>query len=750
VSKRSLRVYFIVHQDGRRTGILLRTWEFFFDSPAPSAYGMSEEDVLAQLDVLLHALLATGDDSLERYLWQETFEERTITVEVHPQTALKKRLVIGKRQVPLRLSYLWSRMEGGGYRVMIPRFNWWFILEDLSIAREVLRQAIGASLLGEKPRSLYDFRMEGEEYVREWSPRQKESAEAAAARTEEFPTLRAVADELVEKAARDKLPVVIGPSEELDRAIPFVERDPPASILLVGGAGVGKSTWVLRLAKHLATQRRAKTRPRGPRLWSTSPDRILAGMIYLGMWQERCLKLVAELADEGDYLFAGRLIDLVKPQPDGSSIAEIFLPALRAEEVSLIAECTEQELEACQRRAASLVSCFQIVRIAEPQSAAMTSFLAEYEAKKDAGVHIHPAGKRRLVQHLTMFRKDLSFPGKGIRFLDWLYQDAQGSRVRTLYPRDVSEAYARYSGLPLELIADEIPASAEHLAAKLKRRVIGQPRACETAARVLARFKAGLNDPERPCGTLLFVGPTGVGKTELAKELARTLFSDERRMVRLDMSEYMLPGSAARLLEVGAGVESLAQRVRQEPLSLVLLDEIEKADAEVFDLLLGILGEGRLTDSSGRLVDFRMALIVMTSNLGVSETRAVGFGEGAGDGVVRKVRDHFRPEFFNRIDHVVAFRNLSPEDVLAIVDLELAAANARTGLIRRKVRVVVTPAARRRLAELGYHPTRGARPLKRIIEELVITPIAARMAQDPSFGDRTVTLIPSGATLALE
>src|SRR5262249_30466149 len=160
--------------------------------------------------------------------------------------------------------------------------------------------------------------------------------------------------------------------------------------------------------------------------------------------------------------------------------------------------------------------------------------------------------------------------------------------------------------------------------------------------------------------------------------------------------------------EVGPGVESLAQRVRQEPLSLVLLDEIEKADAEVFDLLLGILGEGRLTDSTGRLVDFRMALIVMTSNLGVSETRAVGFGDGAVDCVVRKVRDHFRPEFFNRIDHVVAFRNLSPEDVLTIVDLELAAANARTGLVRRKVRVTVTPAARKRLADLGFHPTRGA------------------------------------------
>jgi ATP-dependent Clp protease ATP-binding subunit ClpC len=237
-----------------------------------------------------------------------------------------------------------------------------------------------------------------------------------------------------------------------------------------------------------------------------------------------------------------------------------------------------------------------------------------------------------------------------------------------------------------------------------------------------------------------------VGKTELAKHLARTMFGDANRMHRFDMSEYMMPGAAMRMLEVESGASSLAQKVRQQPLSLILLDEIEKAHPEVFDLLLGILGEGRLTDSLGRLVDFRATLIVMTSNLGAREGAPPGFGAAAGGDFLRSVRDHFRPEFFNRIDRVISFRSLDPDDVLKIVDLELDKAQARTGLLRRNLRLDVELGARRRLAELGFHPTRGARPLTRVIEERVITPVAVRMARDPAFRDRSVVVVARGAT----
>ncbi|WP_437966031.1 AAA family ATPase [Sorangium sp. So ce260] len=770
MTKKSLRVYLIAHHDGRVTGILLRTWAFVFDRPAPSAYGASEEDVLRKIELELHARVATGEDDLDRYLWDESFEVRTLGVDVHPQTTVKRATVVGRRRIPLRLTYLASKLAEGGYRVMLPRFGWSVVLEDLSIAPDVLRQLVTSALLGESPRSLFDFRSEGDEYVRPWSPRFPSRAEGSARRAaDERPTLRAVAEDLVEKAARQRLPLAVGESEELEQALPALDAAqgaPLPSILLVGGPGVGKTTWVHRLARRFAAWRRDKARALSPGLFSTSADRLLAGMTYLGMWQARCLKLVGELSHEGDLLHVGALLPLLRPQPDGASIGDVFLPALRTGEVSLIAECTEQELEACQRRAASLVACFQIVRLREPDPAAVPALLAEYEARKDARVRLHPAGKKRLVQHLAMFRRDVLFPGKAFRFFDWLTQEA-GARAgadagRVLYPRDVSEAYARHSGLPIELIADEIPASAETIARGLKRRVIGQDEACDTAARVLARFKAGMNDPERPCGTLLFVGPTGVGKTELAKELTRSMFGDEGRMIRLDMSEYRLPGSSARLLEAGSGATTLAQRVRQEPLSLVLLDEIEKAHREVFDLLLGILGEGRVTDEDGRHVDFRMVLIVMTSNLGVADRAPVGFGDGdrgapaaagqpagARRAAPASVREHFRPELVNRIDHVVQFRSLGRDSVLRIVDLELAKAEARTGLVRRNLRLRVLPEARAWLAEAGFDPRRGARPLKRVIEERVITPIAARMAEDPGCRDREIVVEGGAAGLAL-
>jgi ATP-dependent Clp protease ATP-binding subunit ClpC len=660
--------------------------------------------------------------------------------------------VIGKRRVPLELTYLYGKMVGGGYRVMLPRFGWQFILEDLSVAEDVLCQAVSSALLGESARSLYDFRTEGNESVRDWSPRVREAAERAAQADDELPTLREVAEELVEKSARGKLPPIFGESPELTQAEPLFQRDPPASILLVGEPGVGKTTWVHRMARRFLVWKRDKTRRAVPRIWSTSADRILAGMTYLGMWQERCLELVAELSHEGDYLYVGPLLPLLRAQPDGSSIAEILAPALRAGEISLIAECSPGELTVAERRAASLLSCFQVVRLPEPELSAVPALLAEQEARKESKVRLHPAGKKRLVQHLSMFRRDVCFPGKAFRFLDFLAQEAEGREgpPRVFYPREVSEAYARYSGLPIELIADELPASAAVLGERLSRAVIGQPRACDTAARVLSRFKAGLDDPERPSGTLLFVGPTGVGKTELSRALCRTMFGDESRMIRLDMSEYMHPGSAARLLEVGQGVSSLAQRVRQEPLSLVLLDEIEKADREVLDLLLAILGEGRLSDEEGRLVDFRMTVIVMTSNLGVADGRGLGFGESGGDEratVLRKVRQHFRPELWNRIDQVIPFRALDRADVLRIVDLELAKVEARTGLTRKHLRLRVTPEARALLAALGYDPEKGARPLKRVIEERVVTPIAAILAADASYRDREIQVRAEGNEL---
>lgn len=788
----SLRVYFVTHHDGKLTGSLLaHDWA----ERIPAVFGADEAEVYAGLEQIVADMLARHDSDIESFLWSENLNVRTVTVEVHPLAVVRKRWVIGKDAIPLRLAFAWSRLgpehANSGYRVVLPRFGWWFILEDLDSAPRVLGQAVSHALLGKDPLSLFDFRAIGPERIEPWSPsllgrRRRERGRPQT--WEAFPTLHAVAEELVSQARRRRSRLVEPP--DLRQHAQLWERETPASILLVGGPGVGKTTWVETLAREFARRRRG-SRPAGeqtyPRIWSTSADRIIAGMMYLGQWEQRCLDMVHELSDEGDYLYVGQLPPLLDTRTGRSSIADFFLPAIEAGEVSLIAECHPHEYELLKTRAPRLLAAFSTIKIDETPSVAMPGLLRAYQARLNPKLVLQPEALRRVVSHLELFRRDTCFPGKGFRFLDWLNQEhgydatldlARGltsesepeaapadsedgeqkpeigpetgpeltpDEVTILRAQQASAAFSRHTGLPLELISEESVAGPETIAARLRDGVIGQDRACSTAARVLARFKAGLDDPDRPVGSMFFVGPTGVGKTELAKQLARYMFGAAERMIRLDMSEFMLPGAAQRLLAVGPGVESLAEKVRQQPLSLILLDEIEKAHAEVFDLLLAVLGEGRMTDAGGSLVDFRMTLIVMTSNLGVSERGRAGFGGESEDAVARSfdgaVRRHFRPEFFNRIDFVIPFRNLAPADIRAIVDLELDKMGKRTGLTRRELRLRVSDAARETLSDWGWHPTRGARPLKRVLEEQVMAPIAVLLARTPTLRKQSLRVL---------
>ena len=751
-----LRVYFVRHVRGSLTGYLMRKRDCFWDGPVPAAYGSSEQEILEQLEVLCHGLLGQSAAGLEPYLWEEErFQTQRVNVTVMPQAVVDKRFVIGKTPIPLKVSYAYCGLDKGGYRVMLPRHGWWMILEDLATAPRLLQQVISASLLGEDARWVFEFRGEGPEWVREWEPEfaRKAALDDQGAPRDELETVSQVAEELVAVASGPRRPLAVGEAAELTQVLELARRDPPGNLLLVGEPGVGKTTLVQRLARAIVKgglgDPGAAPPPeaeRRPRIWSTGGDRMVAGMAYLGEWEQRCLAVVSELAWEGDYLHFDRLSGLVAERSGGTSIADMLRDAVASGELSLIAEATPRELEQARRLAPQLVQRFHQVQVLAPPDDAMPALLKHYLAKRRAGIELEGPALRRLVAHLGAFERERAFPGKGFAFIDWLLQDAQGSRRRRLQPTDITAAFSRRTGLPAELISDDTPAASPVIAARLSARVIGQPDACAEAAHTLARFKAGLDDPERPIGSLLFVGPTGVGKTELAKQIARYMFGDAGRMVRVDMSELMLPGAARRLLASGRGVKSLATQVREQPLSVVLFDEVEKAHAEVFDLLLGVLGEGRLTDDSGRLVDFRMTLIVMTSNLGVREGSTPGF-VGDGDGratFMGAVRRHFRPELFNRIDAVVPFRALTPEDIESIVDILLAEAAARTGLSRRAITLRVHKGATAVLAKRGWHPTRGARPLARAIEELVVTPLAVRLAAEPELHGVTYHVLAAG------
>ncbi|MEM1416938.1 MAG: AAA family ATPase [Myxococcota bacterium] len=755
-AKPTLRAYLVAHTDGHLTGYLLRRGHVLFEQTPPEAYGPDEASVLGELEARLQKRVVRGDEKLERYLWTEHFHTRTVAVTVHPASLVEGLPVVGARELRLRLTYAWSRVRDRGapvrggddaeaaYRVVLPRFGWSLFLEDLESSPRVLASALSGALTGQDPRLLFDFRQEGEERVVEHDPNlvRKERGSATRRAPAAGSVLAAVADDLVESAAQKRLPRAVA----LDRALPltlasFVTGASLPSVLLVGGTGTGKTMEVNGLARELLRARRSGAEVPLAGLYRTSTERLLAGMVYVGMWQERALALVDELRQTKRVLAIDRLVPFVQPRAGGASLADLFAPAVAAGDVALIAEATPEEVVAAQRLDARFVELFRRRRVFEPNTAALLPALEVYAERVFKGTEkrLLAKGARRLLQLLGTYRRDQSVPGKAFRFLDAEAKRRGGTR--TLDAAGVEDAFARWSGLPLELVSDRKVAGRAVVASRLRERVIGQGGACEAAAASLVPFKAGLNPPDRPLGTLLFVGPTGVGKTELAKQLTRYLFGDASRMVRLDMSEYGVPGSGRRLLASGRGVRSLASQVRQQPLTLVLLDEIEKAHVSVYDLLLGVLGEGRLTDDAGRLVDFRMTFLVMTSNLGVRETAPAGFDAARGDADYRRaVREHFRPELLGRIDQIVPFRSLGAGDVERIVDVLLAEVRAREGFARRNLVLEVSDAARARLAERGHDPRYGARPLKRVIETAVVTPLAVRLAREPGLRDRTLRI----------
>jgi ATP-dependent Clp protease ATP-binding subunit ClpC len=622
------------------------------------------------------------------------------------------------------------------------------------------------------------------------------------------PTLDEYSRDLTQMAREGKLDPVIGRAEEVETTIEVLSRRTKNNPVLIGDPGVGKTAIVEGIAQRIVNDEVPETLA-GKRVLQLDLAGVVAGTQYRGQFEERLKKVIDEAREnpEEQILFIDELHTVVGAgAAEGSMDASNMLkPALARGELHVVGATTIDEYRKNIEKDAALERRFQPVLVGEPSVDDTIDILRglrdRYEAhhrvkiteeaiiaaaelsdryiterflpdkaidlmdQAAARVRLRsktkPQDTRELEEEAKRLQREKDQAvaaeefGKAqelrdrIAGLEGELEEARSGRrpVAEVTAEDIAEVVSRATGIPVSQLTEEERERLMRLEEQLHERVVGQEEAVEAVAEAIRRARAGLADPNRPIGSFLFLGPTGVGKTELARTLAEALFGEEAAMVRIDMSEFQERHTVSRLVGAPPGyvgyeeAGQLTESVRRRPYSVLLLDEIEKAHPDVFNLLLQILDDGRLTDSQGRTVDFKQTVIIMTSNMGADRIQAharrnESFEELKED-MMRIVRSHLRPEFVNRIDEIIVFRALTREQIAEIAGLLLD--RTRRRLHAQDIEVEYTEGAVEFIAEEGFDPEFGARPLRRAIQRRVDNELASMvLGGSLSPGDKVV------------
>ncbi len=554
-------------------------------------------------------------------------------------------------------------------------------------------------------------------------------------------------DELNRVIARDR------EVEELTRLLKASDRRP---VLLIGPRMVGKTALVEEYVYRAVAARKSQFKNKN-NVWLIAPQRLISGMSYVGQWENRLIAILKEAKKRDHILYFDDLMGLFKAgisRDSNLNVASVMKPYIERRDVRVLGEVTPEAWRVLREQDRGLADRFHALPVAEPSEDAtfemLIGLLRQLESQHRCTFCLDalPAAidlQRRYV-------RDASFPGKAAAFLRQIAIKHRGSEIN----RDhVIREFQAKSGLAPWMLSEQQKLSRDLAIGVFQHSVIGQHAATEACAEVISIAEAKLNDPDRPLASLLFLGPTGVGKTQCAKALAGVLFGSEERLVRFDMNEFNSFDAVARLVGTFDQPEGLlTSAVRRQPFSIVLLDEIEKGYRDVFNLLLQVMGDGRLTDALGRTADFTNTILILTSNLGVKEASSnTGFQSQRANETsvyVQAAERFFSPEFFNRLDRVVPFARLDRKTVGRIADRLIHQIFMREGLVRRKFVLRIDDRALERVIDAGFHPTLGARALKRAIEKQLTQPLAARLSALTGGAPAVVDILPGRQRLQVK
>jgi ATP-dependent Clp protease ATP-binding subunit ClpC len=635
---------------------------------------------------------------------------------------------------------------------------------------------------------------------RRTAPSSSRSSKRDEKKKSKTPMVDQLATDLTELAEEGKLDPVIGRQTEIERVIQILARRTKNNPALTGEPGVGKTAIVEGLAQRII-EGDVPAPLLGKQLLQLDVGSLVAGTMYRGQFEERLKRVIQELKASEAILFIDEVHMLVGAGSAGSAMdaANILKPALSRGELQVVGATTLDEYRKHIESDAALERRFQPILVEEPSEEetiqilkgirpayeahhrlnildealdAATSLSTRYvsdrflpdkaidlidESASRVRMYKSPAAQatKEIMSQLREAREQYSEAvedGRDAEALEIMerQEELEGEieKIRTVWDRDsspnvtaedIAEVVSMWTGVPIMQMAEEESERLLHMEDELRQAIVGQGEAIEKISKAVRRARAGLKDPARPIGSFVFLGPTGVGKTELTKALARFLFGSEDALIQLDMSEFMERHSVSRLVGAPPGyigyddAGQLTEAIRRRPYSIVVFDEIEKAHPEAHNMLLQIMEEGHLTDSRGRKVDFKNAILIMTSNVGADMIRrqtSVGFNiqrdevldeklayQDMHKKLTESLKRVFRPEFINRLDSVIVFRSLNKDNIREIVTIELD--KVATRLQEHELTLTATNEALDLLAEMGYDPEMGARPLRRVIQQKI-------------------------------